>query len=109
MSFGEGRSPLDLAFTLDDEHVIFNLNVQVFRIEILRQLIFFRKMCNSQPLFLYFCLFNTVDSKQMFHIKVCQCLDLNRGPLVSEAVALPIEPQSLPKKTINSLVDAPMR
>ena len=26
-------------------------------------------MDHSQPLFLYFCLFNTIDSKQMFNIK----------------------------------------
>ena len=31
----------------------------------------------------------------MFHIKVCRWLDSNRGPLVSEATALPTEPQPL--------------
>ena len=32
---------------------------------------FFKKMDHSWPLFLYLCLSNTVDSKQMFHIKDC--------------------------------------
>ena len=45
----------------------------------------------SWSLFLYFRLFNTVDSKQMFHIKVCWWLVSNHGPLVSEAT----EPQPL--------------
>ena len=34
----------------------------------------------------------------MSDIKVCQWLDSNRGPLVSEATALPTEPQPLPRK-----------
>ena len=46
-------------------------------------------------LFLYFRLFKTVDSKQMFHIKVCQWLDSNCGPLVLEATSLPTKPQPL--------------
>ena len=45
--------------------------------------------------FLYFFLFNTVDSKQMFN-KFCQWLDSNRGPLVWEVTALPTKPQPLP-------------
>ena len=53
-------------------------------------------MGHSRPLFLYFRLFNTVDSKQMFHIKVCQWLDSNGGPLVSEATTLPTQPQPRP-------------
>ena len=57
---------------------------------------FFIKMGHSRPLFLYFRLFNTVDSKQMFHIKVCQWLDSNGGPLVSEATTLPTQPQPRP-------------
>ena len=28
--------------------------------------------------------------------KICQCLDSNRGPLLSETTALPTEPQPLP-------------
>ena len=51
-----------------------------------------------RPLFLYFRLFNRVDSKQIFHIKVCRRLDLNRGPLVYEVTALPTESQPLPNK-----------
>ena len=42
--------------------------------------------------FLYFRLFNTVDSTYKF----CRWLDSNRGPLVSEATALPTAPQPLP-------------
>ena len=41
-------------------------------------------MGHSQPLFLYFRPFNTVDSQQMFN-KFCRWLDSNCGPLVSEA------------------------
>ena len=44
---------------------------------------FLKKMGNSRPFFLYFRLFNT-------------WLDLNRGPLESEATALPTESQPLP-------------
>ena len=33
---------------------------------------FFKKKGHYRPLFLYFRLFNTVDSKQMFHVKVCR-------------------------------------
>ena len=50
----------------------------------------------SRPLFLYFRLFNTVDGKQMFYIKVSQWLDLNCRPRVSEATTLPTEPPPLP-------------
>ena len=46
--------------------------------------------------FLYFCLFNTVDSKCQF--KFCQWLNSNCGPLESEATALPTEAQPLPEK-----------
>ena len=46
---------------------------------------YFLKMGHSRPLFLYFRLFNTVGSKQMFIWNVCQWLDLNLRPLVSEA------------------------
>ena len=49
--------------------------------------------------YLYFHLFNTVDNKQMFYIKVCRWLDSNRGPLVSDVTALPTEPQPLPKRS----------
>ena len=57
--------------------------------------IFFYKLAIPGLFFLYFRLFNIVDSKQMFN-KFCQWLDSNRGPLVSEATALPTEPQPLP-------------
>ena len=57
---------------------------------------FLKKMCHSGPLFHYFRLFNTVDSKQLFN-KFCRWLDSNRRPLVLEATALPTEPQPLPQ------------
>ena len=52
-------------------------------------------MGHSQSLFLYFRLFNTLEIKQMFNIKICQGLDSNCGPLGSEATTLPTEPQHL--------------
>ena len=55
--------------------------------------LFFNKWAIPGLFFVYFRLFNTVASTQMFHIKVCRWLDSNRGPLVSEATALPTEPQ----------------
>ena len=39
----------------------------------------------------------------MFCIKICQWLDLNRRPLLSEATALPTEPQPLPNGLLLSL------
>ena len=36
----------------------------------------------------------TIDSTQMFHINSCRWPDSNRGPWVSEATALPIEPHN---------------
>ena len=54
----------------------------------------FLKMGHSRPLFYLFLSFQyTVDSNQMFN-KFCQWLDSNRGPLVSEATALPTEPHN---------------
>ena len=47
-------------------------------------------MSHSRPIFLHFRLFNTVDSKQMFYIKVCQ------WTTDFENDALPNEPQPLP-------------
>ena len=52
-------------------------------------------MGHSGSLFLYFRLFNTVDSIQLFN-KFCQWLEPNRRPLALEATALPTEPQPLP-------------
>ena len=51
---------------------------------------------HSQSLLLYFQFFNTVDSTQKFNINFCWWMDLNCGPLVLEATALPTEPQPLP-------------
>ena len=44
---------------------------------------------------LYFCLFNTVVNN--VQLKFSPGLDSNRGPMVSEATALPTEPQPLPE------------
>ena len=53
----------------------------------------------TQPLFLYFRLFNTqlTANKCSIWINFCQWLDSNRRPLVSEVTALPTEPQPLPR------------
>ena len=58
---------------------------------------FFKKMGHCRPLFLYFRLSNTVDSKQ-YSIQFFQLLDSSLGPLELEATALPTEPQPLPIK-----------
>ena len=55
--------------------------------------IFFLKMGNFRPLFLYFSLFN--DSWQWINI-FCRWLDSNRRSLVSEATILPTKPQPRP-------------
>ena len=56
------------------------------------------KMGHSRPLFLYFRLFNIVDSK-MLNIMFCWWLNLNREPLELEVTTLPTEPQPLPPST----------
>ena len=53
-------------------------------------------MGHSQPLFLYFRPFNTVDSQQMFN-KFCRWLDSNCGPLVLEATALQLSHSHCPR------------
>ena len=45
---------------------------------------------------LFLFLFFTVESKQMFHIKLCQRRESNGGPLGSETTTLPTEPLPLP-------------
>ena len=55
-------------------------------------------MGHSRPLFFYFRLFNTVNSK--CSINFCLWLDSNRGPLELEATALPTASQPLPWKII---------
>ena len=59
---------------------------------------FFKKWAIPGLFFLYFRLFNTQLTvyKCSILINFCQWLDSNRGPLVSEATALPTEPQPLP-------------
>ena len=51
-------------------------------------------MGHSRPLLLYFRLFNTQLTVNKCSIIFCQWLDWNRGPLVSEATALPTEPHN---------------
>ena len=59
------------------------------------QRMFFKKVGNSRPLFIYFCLFNKVDNKQvnkqMFNINFA-----DDWSLVSKATALHTEPQPHP-------------
>ena len=55
--------------------------------------LFFKNGPFPASFFLYFRLYNTADSKQMLN-KFCRWLDSNRGPLVSEATALPTEPHN---------------
>ena len=55
-------------------------------------------MGHSRPLFFYFRLFNTVNSK--CSINFCRWLDSNCGPLELEATALPTASQPLPWKII---------
>ena len=50
-------------------------------------------MGHFMPLISFFVFFNTFDSLY----EVCRCLDSNFGSLVTEAIALPTVPQSLPK------------
>ena len=45
---------------------------------------------------LYFCLFNSYITLNMFNIKLFRWLDSNRGHLFSEATALPCEPHHCP-------------
>ena len=60
--------------------------------------IFFKWAIHGLFLF-YFRLFNTIQlTINKCSMKICRCLDSNRGPLVLEATALPTEPQPLPKR-----------
>ena len=61
--------------------------------------VFFLKKKWSIPglFFFYFRLFNTVEGKQMFHIKVCWWLDSSRGPMESEATALQLSHNHCPR------------
>ena len=61
-------------------------------------LYFFLKMAIPGLFFFYFRLFKTIQlTVNKCSVKMCRCLDTNRGPLVSEATALPTEPQPLPQ------------
>ena len=59
------------------------------------------KWATIRSFFHYFLLFNTVDSKNVSD-KFCHCLDSNRGPLESEATALPTEPTTIARKRLLS-------
>ena len=63
--------------TQNDFKTIFLLGLEVLDDEASRFYFFFRSSCPSFSMFfglffLYFRLFNTVDNKQMFYIKVCR-------------------------------------
>ena len=49
------------------------------------------------PIFLYFYLFNRVDSKQMFNANIVDAWIWTAEPLVFKATALTTEPQPLPE------------
>ena len=59
---------------------------------------FLKKWAIPGLFFFYFHLFNTIQLtiNKKCSIKICRCLESNRGLLVSEATALPTEPQPLP-------------
>ena len=59
---------------------------------------FFLKRAIPGLFIFYFRLFNTIQLtvNNKCSIKICRCLDSNRGRLVLEATALPTEPQPLP-------------
>ena len=60
-------------------------------------LVFLKKWAIPGLFCFYFCLFNTIQlTLNKCSIKNFQCLDSDRGPLVSEATVLPTEPQPLP-------------
>ena len=48
------------------------------------------------PSFFFIFVFSTQLTVNKCSIKVCRCLDSNRASLLSEATALPTEPQPLP-------------
>ena len=56
-------------------------------------------MCHSRPLF-FNSVFSTNSYRKYWYNRSCQWLDSNQGPLVSEATALPTEPQPLPRQWI---------
>ena len=56
------------------------------------------KKCAIPGLFFFIFVFSTQWTVNKCLVKVCQCLDLNCGSLVSEATALPTEPQPLPQE-----------
>ena len=50
----------------------------------------FFKLAIPGLFFLYFCLFSTVDSKQMFNIKVCRIMDSNRSTNCATTTDCPV-------------------
>ena len=99
-----GRIKTSCNGAVNPKHVAISVIAQLklLRSDVL--VFFFKKTGHCRPLFSLFSSFQyTVDRKQMFNINFCRWLDSNRGPLVSEATALPTEPQPLPK--INVLVN----
>ena len=57
---------------------------------------FFKKVGHYRPLFIYFCLFITVDSKQNFNI-ILPMTGFESRTSGLEGAALPTEPQPLPR------------
>ena len=55
-----------------------------------------RNFGHSRSLFVYFCLVTTAESKQIFYIKICWCLNSNWGPLILEATALQLSHNRCP-------------
>ena len=66
----------------------------------LNNIYFLKKLAIPRLFFFYFRLLDTIHMtvENECSIKFCQCLDTNHGPLVSEATALPTEPQPRPIK-----------
>ena len=62
---------------------------------------YYKKWAIPGLFFFYFRLFSTIQLtvNNKCSVKICRCLDLNRGPLVLEDTALPTEPQPLPLQT----------
>ena len=60
-------------------------------------------MGHSRPLFSFFSAFQQFRVN-MFITKCCRWLELNCGPLILKATALPTEPQPLPKSIFTHLV-----
>ena len=59
-----------------------------FHTKIMKYEFIFKKIGHSRPFFLFH-----YSWQKTFYVNFCQCLDLNSGPLESEATTLPTEPK----------------